>query len=402
MSEASGGPGRVQTNEANSSRARDRALAGGAPILLVHRPYRGWRAIPRLLSNIRQAVGPKIALGTVSKLAMFSEASHQEFHGSSRSAGIQIVDPEAARSDPRGLRFPDTSPRQLTRAPYLASGAAINVPTVLDMQRRRSANLLLTPGRALDASDPQLSLDQAFADGDEALTHLAPGERLALNLVMGASWLTRPRLHAALLAELLDQDQFDVWYLKVQWSSSLRSHTQPTSEELLRGYKRLAELAADEGRTLLLPQTGLTGWLMLAFGASGFGTGPGGGEQAFREESGGGGNGAPQIERYFEAALLHTVERTSRPVIITDPTYVQCTCPYCPSLFAGTAWSHELAGLHQVHSVAQLTAAVAPPVRGGSHGAVRRTVQNAQRFAQHKPLTGISEPRHLPVWGRVL
>lgn len=358
--------------------------------------------MPRLLANIHASSGAGLALGVVSKLAMFSEDSHREFHGLCGAASVRMVDPEGSRNNPRGLRFPDTSPRQLTRAPYLAPGAPLNVVAVLDMQRERAANLLLTPGRALDPANAQPSLDEAFSDGDDALAELRTGERLALNLCMSADWLTQQPLRDALLAQLLDQEQFDTWYLKVQWGASIRSHTQPTLEPLLRGYRRVAELAAEEGRTLLLPQTGLTGWLMLAFGASGFGTGIGGGEQAFREESGGGGNGAPQIERYFERSLLHTVERTSRHLLVGDPAYVQCQCPYCTALFASPAWSHEYAGLHQVFNAGLLTAAAAPVGRGGTRGAVRRTVQSASQFAMGKALTGVSEPRHLQAWGRVL
>jgi hypothetical protein len=74
----------------------------------------------------------------------------------------------------------------------------------------------------------------------------------------------------------------------VQWPSSAKAWAQPTDEDLLIGYRKLAQIADDEERRLLLPQTGLTGWLMLAWGASGFGTGPfgsnlepaGGGESA--------------------------------------------------------------------------------------------------------------------------
>ena len=388
--------------EVSPIRDRESALDGRAPLFLVHRPYRYWRSMPRLLANIHASAGIGVALGVVSRLGMFSEDSHREFHGLCGAASVRIVDPEGSRSNPRGLRFLDTSPRQLARAPYLAPGAVVNVADVLDLQRERGANLLLTPGRALDPANPQPSLDEAFADGDEALAHLRSGERVALNLCMSADWLTSEHLRDALLAQLLDQEQFDTWYLRVQWSTSIRSHAQPILEPLLRGYRRIAELAADEGHILLLPQTGLTGWLMLAFGASGFGSGIGGAEQAFREETGGGGNGAPPIERYFERSLLHTIERTSRHIVLGDPAYVQCHCPYCAALLAGPAWSHEYAGLHQVFNAGLLTSAVAPTGRGGTHGAVRRTVQAARHFALGKALTGLSEPRHLQVWDRVL
>jgi hypothetical protein len=274
---------------------------------------------------------------------------------------------------------------------------------LLNLQRDRGASLLLTSGRALDPADPQRSLDQVCAEGDDTLALLKPRERLALNLTVSASWLTRPVLLRTLLAQLVDQEQFDTWYVRVQWPASVRAYTQPGDSRLLAGYRQLAEVAADEERRLLLPQAGLTGWLMLAFGAAGFGTGLTGSYQAFGEPAGGGG-GKPRIERYFERQLLPTVERTTRALLVRDPAYARCPCPYCGPLFSGTAWSHEYAGLHYLFSAGVLTGEVAPAVAGrcGTHGAVGRTVRSAQRFAAGRPLTGSSVPGHLHAWDQLL
>jgi hypothetical protein len=142
---------------------------------------------------------------------------------------------------------------------------------------------------------------------------------------------------------------------------------------------------------------------MLAWGTAGFGAGPFGSNQAFLEPAGGGG-GKPQIERYFEQQLLHTVERTSRSLLTGDPGYAQCTCPYCRPLLAGAAWSHEYAGLHYLFNVGMLTARVAPAVAGrrGTHGAVGRAVRAAARFADGKALIGSSDPAHLRTWDQLL
>ena len=270
------------------------------------------------------------------------------------------------------------------------------------MQRDRGANLLLTSGRALDPSDAQQSLDAACAEGDDALAVLKPGERLALNLTVSAAWLIRPVLLRALLAQLVDQEQFDTWYVRVQWPGSVRAYAQSADARLLAGYRQLAEVAADEERRLLLPQTGLTGWLMLAFGAAGFGSGLAGSYQAFGEPVTGGGR--PRIERYFERQLLHTVERTARPVLLSDPGYAPCRCPYCPPLLSAAAWSHEYAGLRYLFNAGTLTAEVAPAAAGrrGTYGAVGRKVRSAQRFAEGKALTGNSDPVHLRAWDQLL
>jgi hypothetical protein len=381
---------------------RDDALDGTRPLLIVHRPQSFYRAIPRLLAQLHAAAGGNLALGVSSWLPRATINSHAEFGSSCSAAAVRIIDPLGFIMDPQNVRVKVPSDRDKKWAPYLCSDTVTAVD-LLDMQRERGANLLLASGRALDPSDARLSLASACDEGDNALAALKPGERLALNLTVDADWLRRPQLLDALLTELIERQQFDIWHVRVQWPSSAKAWTQPTDEKLLAGYRKLAATADDEERRLLLPQTGLSGWLMLAYGAAGFGTGPSGSTQAFLEPVGGGG-GKPQIERYFERQLLHTVERTSHLPLTRDPGYAQCTCPYCPPLLAGAAWSHEYAGLHYLFSVGILTAQVAPAVAGrrGTFGAVGRTVRTAVRFAEGKALTSNSDPAHLRIWGQLL
>jgi hypothetical protein len=381
---------------------RDEVLDGTLPLFVVHRTAHYWRAMPRLLAQVHAAAGANLALGVASSLPMASEQSHAAFNSSCTAAAVRLVDPQGYLTDPQDVRVAEPSVRSRRWAPYL-TGIPFTAGDLLNMQRDRGANLLLTSGRALDPSDAQRSLDAACAEGDNALALLKPGERLALNLTMSAAWLARPVLVRALLAQLVDQEQFDTWYVRVQWPKSVAAYAQPTDAGFLAGYRQLAEVAADEERRLLLPQTGLTGWLMLAFGAAGFGTGLAGSYQAFSEPVGGGG-GKPRIERYFERQLLHTVERTVRPVLEGDPAYAQCPCAYCRPLFTGAAWSHEYAGLHYLFNVGMLTAGVAPAAAGrrGTHGAVGRQVRSALRFAAGKALTGTSGPAHLRAWDQFL
>ncbi len=388
--------------EAAALPGRDGALDGTLPVLIVHRAPHHWRALPRLLAQLHAAAGANLALGVASSLPMAAEQSHADFNSACTAAALRLVDPLGYLADPQDLRVKEPSSRSRGWAPYL-DRAAFTAGDLLNMQRDRGANLMLTSGRALDPSDAQASLDAACAEGDEALALLKPGERLALNLTMSAAWLTRPVLLHALLAQLVDQEQFDTWHVRVQWPGSVRSGAQPAGAALLAGYRHLAEVAADEERRLLLPQTGLTGWLMLAFGAAGFGTGLSGSYQAFTEPAGGGG-GKPRIERYFERQLLHTIERTARSVLTADPAYAPCPCPYCPPLFAAPAWSHQYAGLHYLFNAGTLAAEVSPAATGsrGTHGAVGRKVRAARAFAGGKGLTGSSEPTHLRAWDQLL
>lgn len=284
------GPGAgttVQAAPANDTAAqmtlptRDEALGARRPLLLVHRAARGSEHLPRLLGSIVAATRGQLSLGTITPLPRGTALSNEQWLTSCAASSVRVADPAGYKLDSAVVPGAAPSPRSLGWWPYL--GADPMVPRdVLDAQRQVGANLLLSPGRAVDPADPQNSLDLVFAEADQALAELQVGERLALNLTLPRAWLTRQALRDQLLAQLLDQEQFDVWYVRVQWPSSLRSAEQPVDLALLEGYKRLAQLADDEERTLLLPQTGLTGWLQLAFGAAGFGSGLPGSDQASR------------------------------------------------------------------------------------------------------------------------
>jgi len=381
---------------------RDEALSGRAPLLLVHRAAQGSDVLPRLMAGIVAATGGRVTLGTVTPLPRSTAASHSKWLSDCAAASVRIADPAGFKLDGAVVPGDPPSPRSLRWWPYLGADPLL-IGDVLDAQRQVGSNLLLSPGRAVDPADPQNSLDRAFAEADQALTELQPGERLALNLTLPRSWLTRAVLRDQLLAQLLDQEQFDIWYVRVQWPSSLRSTEQPVDFTLLEGYKRLAQLAADEERILLLPQTGLTGWLQLAFGATGFGSGLPGADQAFKEPmSGGPPGGAVPIERYFEPALLHSVERAVHDTLRARPGYVLCACPYCPALHSTPNWQHGLAQLHQLHWTGRFAADAAATARGGAGGAVRRAVRAAVANAAAEPLAGPSDPKHLAVWDRLL
>ena len=407
-----GGPGTGTLTDSSTVRIqetalvseRDTALSGRRPLLLVHRPYQNAGPVPRLLAEIQRTYGGDLALGVSAPLPQLSQTAHGTWNSDCLGAAVKIADPRGYLLDGDLLRLGQSpiSARGLKYAPYLGRpGCASWVADVLDAQRQAGANLLLTAGRALDVTAPQAGLDQLCREGDEALAALESGERLGLNITISAEWLTQPATRDVLLSQLLDQEQFDVWHFRVQWPAAIRSWAQPESEDLLGGYKRLAELAEDEERTLLLPQTGLTGWFLQAFGVAGFGIGLSGSDNGFREFSMGRGT---RIERYFEKQLLHTVERTTHDQLRQAPDYAACGCRYCRALEGREVWSHAYAAHHYALAVAELTAETARAAtgRGGKQGHVRRTVRAALAFARDKPLLDTNVPQHLPVWDRIL
>lgn len=383
-------------------KTRDEALTSGNPLMFVHRPHQRGVTIPRLMANVFSTTGGAVSLGAAVALPSGTLTAHKDWLDSCRVASVKIADPLGYQLDQNLLRVKAISSRSRGYMPYLAKDP-LDVDEVLQAQRDAGANLLLSPGRALDTSNAQPALDGVCAEADKALAALTGGERLALNLTLSEQWLSKPTLREALFDQLLDQQQFDVWYIRVQWSAGLRALHQPLNMELLQGYKRLAQLAQDDARVLLLPQTGLSGWLQLAFGATGFGAGPFGAGQAFKEHAQGGGGGQEPIARYFEPSLLHSVERTVHDALSRQPSYVACTCPYCPALLAPSAsgWNHELARLHHLHTMGRLAGLGATTGRPLS-AAIRREVRAAKQTSANQPLAGISLPQHLPVWDQLL
>lgn len=380
-------------------RGRDAALTSGSPLFLVHFPHQKRDLMPRLLASVVAATRGRVSTAAAVALPRGTDTALAGWIDSCPAASVRIADPLGYMLDPTIVRIPKTSDRALGWRPYLGEDT-IDAAALVDMQRQVGANLLLSSGRALDSAEPQEALNCAFSEGDDALAALESDERLALNLTLTTSWLSNAALREKLFSQLLDQEQFDTWHIRVQWQSSLRSFHQPTDMAFLAGYKRLAQLAKDEGRTLLLPQTGLTGWLQLAFGSTGYGAGLFGSGHAFKEHSRGGNGAIPEVERYFEPTLLHIVERAVHDAMRARADYVHCDCPYCPALHARPDWDHTLAHLHMLHWVGRL-GGIASPTRPIER-AIRQSVRDAVRTADGEPLAGVNVPRHLPVWDQLL
>ncbi|MFE2236110.1 hypothetical protein ACFXA4_26520 [Streptomyces sp. NPDC059442] len=386
---------------------RDEALSGRLPILLVHRGGRHGDLLPLVMGQLHHQYGRSMAVGTVANLPAVKDEKLRSFFAQSSVASLRIADPQCYRLDGEVLRL-EKEPigkRAWEYAPYLASPEAADwEQRVLDAQRQVNASLLLTPGRALDPDDPQGSLDSMFQSADKALASMEQGERLALNVTIPSRWLTSEVLRNRLLDEILDQDHFDVLYVRTQWSQG-KAFTPTEDAALLVGLKKLANLCQDEERSLLLPQTGLTGWFALAHGATGFGLGISGSDQCFAEYVFRRGRpGQLPAQRYFERQMLHTVDRASHDVAKSIPGYTQCECAYCADLLRNEPWSHVLSALHHLYSMGALTAKVhdesARP--GGRHAAVRRIVAAAKKWTSGLPLGTSDLPRHLAAWDQAL
>jgi hypothetical protein len=410
-----------------SVRDRDAALDGDLPLLMVHRERQRWNLLTPLVNELHRTNANSLSLGVVVNLPRLTDtAAHTWLTGNSR-ASLRIADPEVySRDDLWGgmlLLERDGRPRQQAPGqpapppprplmpqqalqwaywtqPLPTGPTASWVEQVLEAQRLAGANLLLTPGVPLEPQAAVASLAELEQQVTWARGALGGGERLAVNLTIDALWLSDTRLRTQLLNHIIETDD-DVWYVRVKWPLMAATYGQLVDAAVLDGYQELASFMEDEQRVLLLPTSGGTGWVSLAWGATGFGTGIGSGARGFttgrpirmRQPP-------PRTPRYFERALLHTIDKTTADSLARIPGHVPCPCRYCAQLRNSPTWDYGLSGAHYLLTVGELTAALAGG--SGKRAVARRLVRAADRYRSQVstvvPLTGNESAAHLTAW----
>jgi hypothetical protein len=395
------------------------ALRPGAPLLLLHRSHQHSKLLPTVISDASRRHAGALHIGVVASMPRMSPTGLRDFLSKTADAPVRIADPEAfARLD----SFGPVLSGQRDGKPYVglstqphwqyftetqpSGGTDSWVRATLAAQRNAGATVLLTPGVWLDPATSAGSLDTMRQHAEWAQSALEPGEHLAVNITMPASWLTTPALRNRLLDEIVDMDH-EVFYLRVRWPLMAQPYGQLLNPGILDGYVQVANVFEENDKVLLLPNTGLTGWVALAWGAHGFSTGIGSGERAFAETrvikiKQSGPRPAP-THRTFAASVLHTTDVATAARLDAVPNAQPCTCRFCRTLrrLPSGQFSKELAGAHYLRRVADLTAATTTHSRG-RRVATRQTIRSARRFisgdASVVPLTGVNDPKHLPLW----
>ena len=347
-------------------------------------------------------------LGAVVSLASQSPRSARQILGSLPGYAIRIADPDFHKR-PSAAAAPTTG-RRRAPAPHLAGPAPAApdkayIEGVLKMQRDAGATVLLTPTGPIGEADAERTLRKAMRWAS-ATRATGPAEPLLVSLTLSRAWIADESMREVLLNEIVDSSEPN-WYLRVRWPASRPASGQLVDPELLEGYRQLAAVMADEGKALLLPQTGLVGWLMGAFGARGFSAGTGRPEQAytdkidFRRK----GRQPPPIRRYFEPGLLHRVLADTHPRIASQPGYAACGCAYCDGLTRGSpitapkAWN-ERDSHHLVAMLARLQGGVPA---SGRRAHILQAVTAAEALAASAgPLRADDRPLHLAVWRGLL
>ncbi len=165
----------------------------------------------------------------------------------------------------------------------------------------------------------------------------------------------------------------------------------------------------DNDQPVLLPQTGLAGWLMLGFGALCFGAGVSGTLQRspMPLARGGGGGGQPPLQWYFHPQLLGFVRADELADLDRVSGAEVCDCPYCIASppVPGAAFDRDAADKHFLRWCIRL----ADEVRRATdrQTTVRQRVEAAERHWRSVQGAGVtldsrSRPTHLATWIQVV
>jgi len=419
----SGEPALGDSVDEGSPDAVTRALQPGAPLLLLHRGHQYSKVLPIVLRDLTSRHGGALHVGVVSSVPRTSPSGLKKFMTACETAPIRIADPEGfARDDSFGPAMmaqrgdkPFVGMSLQVQWPYFtrpqpAGYTADWVEETLDVQRTAGATVLLTPGVWADPAAPQVSLDVMRQHAQWAKPLVAPDEHLAVNVTIPSSWLTNTVLLTRLLDEIVDMQE-EVFYIRVRWPLMAQPYGQLIDGKILDGYVEMANTFEDNDKTLLLPNTSLTGWTALAWGAHGFSTGIGSGERAFADtrliRMRRTGPRPEPVTRIFSTPVLQTTDTSTAARLESLPGLAPCACRFCVALRRLPAGRHdkELAGGHYLRTVGDLTAEVATHRRGLRAG-VRNVVRAAERTAATSsaavPLIQANEPRHLSLWAERL
>lgn len=393
-------------------------LVEDKPYILVAKSYQLSNQLPGLLNVARRVTRGAIGTGIVISMPQMKPATASAFFARCSDPVLKIADPTLHQHPSSGS--PTAAPpsgRTLRGYQWFGLTPAHADPTdqtwvkeVIDAQVAVGASILLSATSWVDAADPARQLAHAMR-WVQASRAEAEDRTMLVNLTLDSTWLSNRSLRSQLLTEILESDERS-WYLRFYWPEVEPRYGQLADEQILLGYRELATLAALEGKRVFLANSGLTGWIATALGATGFSTGIGWPEQAYaaqrRIASRRGRPQPPRVPRYFENTLMHTVDHPFHVAISAQTGYSRCSCRYCASLplgapLAGT-WPKETAGLHYLLRVAKLTQKVSGP---NPRLEALREVRGAEKFvatlkATASAPTGGNTPKHLAQWSKVL
>ena len=383
------------------------------PVLLLHKTHQRHKRLREVAEVLQAEVGDEVTIGVALSLPNQRPKNAQRFLDG-LSLDLRVIDP-TIYACPSQLGTTCKTPSRLfpyMREPWPARPDRRLIHELFQQQRGLGATVLLSPTGLIEASDPERELTTAF-DWIREARDLEPAAEMMVNLTLDRSWLRTASLREHLLEEMVDSPETG-WYLRVRWAAIKPPYSQQRDDDLLKGYQQLGQVARDEGKTLIYPTSGLTGWLASGLGASGFGSGTDASAQAFAEAIDvrlPKGRRRPRIERYFEPALLGIVDLATHRTLLGQHEYITCDCPFCEELDASnpnldpSGWNGETASLHCLVQLGRLLSKLQggdPQVEARKEVERARDFYNAVTNSVPGSVAGNNRPLHLRAWGQVL
>lgn len=321
-----------------------------------------------------------------------------------RRTEFVLADPETHR-----LHYPFADRGRGRQAyPYLQESDPITnarrfVGNVLRAQANAGRDVLVSPWLLHGTSPSMDHLNATLRYVDLARRHPLTAQRtLVLGLAITEGVLRTAASRHDFLDEVTEIDP-GIVYLRISVSPT-QSFTQYRDETVLTGLAEVVSSLTDNGFAVLLPQFGMIGWLMTAFGAKGFGAGISNSLHRFVPPASGFGQ---PLEWYFYEPVLGFVLRSEIETLNNALGIGACPCRYCTALplIGRGAWDRNGAGLHFLATCAGLMNRVAAAAHPRDE--VRTVVAAANANAEAVNQAGVvldprSVPQHLAVWSRVV
>ena len=376
---------------------------------LVHRGSRSRRSIENFLAYMRSSY-PSWRIGAAVRLPRES-SSYQEDAAVAFAAHADYVlaDPETRLMhlpfDKRGKGRRDY--RYLAEPDPLVNRQRFT-ERVLEAQIRNAREVLISPWliHNLSGTTRELTATSAFAALADA-SSARNGRKLLLGFEATEDIIADTSTRNLFLNELVETPTHPV-YLRMT-TGTTAGPSQYAHEAALIGLRRVTESLAENERDLVLPQSGLCGWLMQGFGAIAFGAGVQFSMQRAQtlRTTGGGGGGSAPLHWYFWPQFLGFVLAEELAQLTAVSGAQACGCPFCQGSppVGGAAFDREAAELHFLWWCAHLADEVrsasnrAQEIRGRVAGAVSHwgAVQAAGVSLDNR-----SRPQHLAIWSRVV
>ena len=309
---------------------------------------------------------------------------------------------------PSGSAYEIASKWKVPMAPWVQRAAPstkaqwdATIKESLKKQRELRVDALVVPGVELVAGDYPKGLEDQVDAVRRAWTERHDDDPpWFVEVCLHDDWIINPTACRLVLNLLTDLPDAIGLALRIRFAKRDAAH----DAAVLARLRLVVGALADDGRKVLMVQSGIVGWLSIAWGAWGFSAGMSQESWLYhrtiiRRRSGQ--PSPPRVERYFERQLLHPMLSADHRRLSKATGYTQCGCGFCEVLAKGS-WDHNASAQHSIYALASLTEDAGGSDRAARRDAVRTTIESAQNlWAQWKGTSGLSAqatPGGLPVW----